>query len=185
MPPDRIVFQGKKYKLSGSYYRRNVWGSDGPSNLHRAIWEHVHGRIPDGCDIHHVDGDPFNNELANLCCVDRSEHQREHARERYEAGTLKPPGPVALERAAEWHRSTEGLEWHRAHGKSTWVTRKWVARNCNQRGQSYFTPYPTRSMFCHPRCKSDAVRSRRGGKVGLRPNRRKERVLSGKRASGQ
>ena len=44
------------------------------------------------------------------------------------------------------------------------------------------TPFPTRAKFCHQNCKATALRKRRGKNVGARPNRKKEIILSGKRA---
>ncbi len=41
---------------------------------HRVIWEAVHGQIPDGLEINHIDGDKHNNSLSNLELVTRSEN---------------------------------------------------------------------------------------------------------------
>jgi len=57
-----------KPKIKNRPYRRHY---------HR-IWEEANGPLPDGCVIHHIDGDPFNNELANLECLTPSEHLRKH-----------------------------------------------------------------------------------------------------------
>jgi hypothetical protein len=185
MRPSRIEFNGYKYRLSGNYYRRNVWGSKGPSNLHRAIWEFHNGPIPDGFEIHHKDGDTFNNAVENLEQIAMREHQREHLLERIAKGEMQPPSEYALKRAALWHASPDGIEWHKQHGKSSWVGREWHPAICQNCGKSYRTPYPSRSKFCHANCKQEALRKRRGQNVGVRPERRKERVLSGKRDDGQ
>ena len=47
--------------------------------VHRIIWELHYGPIPPKHEIHHVDGDRLNNELANLQCVSLSEHRRIHS----------------------------------------------------------------------------------------------------------
>jgi hypothetical protein len=46
---------------------------------HRWAWEQAHGPIPDDHDIHHIDGDPLNNDLANLQLVDKVTHKRIHS----------------------------------------------------------------------------------------------------------
>ena len=46
--------------------------------LHRAVWEHFNGEIPEGHVIHHIDGDPSNNDLANLQLMTQSEHIKLH-----------------------------------------------------------------------------------------------------------
>src|SRR5258706_3308241 len=117
MRPKFVDFEGHKYRLSGNYYRRNCWSQKGPSNLHRAVWESANGSIPAGYEIHHRDGDTFNNVLENLECKLVSEHQRQHTLERIAAGLLAPPTEYALRKAAEWHASKEGAQWHSEHSK--------------------------------------------------------------------
>lgn len=41
---------------------------------HRLVWESVHGPIPAGHDVHHVDEDTFNNVVTNLECLTHSAH---------------------------------------------------------------------------------------------------------------
>ena len=183
--PDLVVFEGYKYRLSGNYYRRNVWGSKGPSNLHRAIWSSANGAIPKGYDIHHVDGDTLNNELSNLECICAKQHQREHALKRIADGTIPPISDLARARAALWHGSETGLEWHSKNSKKSWLNRTWSEVSCQNCGQPFRTPFPSRSKWCHLNCKIENLRKRRGEIVGVRPNGRKPRVLSGKRAVSQ
>jgi hypothetical protein len=45
----------------------------------RDIWEKNIGPIPEGCVIHHIDHDPFNNSLNNLACLLKEAHIRYHA----------------------------------------------------------------------------------------------------------
>ena len=37
-------------------------------------WEAFNGPIPSDCVIHHIDGNTLNNNIANLECMQRSEH---------------------------------------------------------------------------------------------------------------
>lgn len=46
--------------------------------IHRKVWESVNGKIPKGHHIHHIDGNPYNNELSNLTCVTAEEHGKLH-----------------------------------------------------------------------------------------------------------
>ncbi|RKZ09925.1 hypothetical protein DRQ25_04675 [Candidatus Fermentibacteria bacterium] len=39
----------------------------------RKIYEELHGRIPEGCVIFHLDGDRYNDDPSNLVCVTRAE----------------------------------------------------------------------------------------------------------------
>ena len=80
---------GSKSKAPGGYgtinpkgYRRiTIKESDGKYHMrmeHRVIWEQHNGPIPDGCDIHHINGDKLDNRIENLECLNRTEHKREH-----------------------------------------------------------------------------------------------------------
>ena len=44
----------------------------------RVVWESVHGPIPRGIIIHHVDRDPTNDSLDNLMALTRRQHADEH-----------------------------------------------------------------------------------------------------------
>jgi hypothetical protein len=43
---------------------------------HRLVYESQYGNIPNGYDIHHIDGDTYNNSIDNLECLSHSEHAR-------------------------------------------------------------------------------------------------------------
>jgi hypothetical protein len=46
---------------------------------HVRAWESVNGPVPDGYQIHHIDGDKTNNALDNLLLVDPVSHKRIHS----------------------------------------------------------------------------------------------------------
>ena len=46
--------------------------------LHRIIWVIVNGDIPEGYDVHHIDGNKLNNSIYNLELVEHKKHMSEH-----------------------------------------------------------------------------------------------------------
>lgn len=46
--------------------------------LHQYIWMCVNGDIPEGYDIHHIDGNKQNNSIYNLELIERHKHLSEH-----------------------------------------------------------------------------------------------------------
>jgi hypothetical protein len=50
--------------------------------LHREIFEHYNGKIKKSFQIHHLDGNIYNNDISNLALLSNSEHQKEHSKKR-------------------------------------------------------------------------------------------------------
>lgn len=59
------------------YRKKRVYGKF--KQIHRLIWEEHHGPIPDGCIIHHIDGDSLNNDIDNLQMLTVRKHNKIHA----------------------------------------------------------------------------------------------------------
>lgn len=156
MHQEIIVYDGHKYRLLGRYYRTDDHRKGGPGHLHRAIWITHHGPVPQGFEVHHKDGDTFNNAIENLELIERIEHRRQHMKRLHETGKFR-----------EWHRSAKGKAWHRRNGIQSWKTRKRSTLLCQECGQRYATPYPTRSLFCTQICGARARRRHNYGGVRL------------------
>ena len=71
-----VTFNGDRYTLRNTgYYGR----TDGQRTLlHRDMYEHANGEIPDGYDIHHIDRDKTNNTLENFELISKSNHASQH-----------------------------------------------------------------------------------------------------------
>ena len=50
-------------------------------STYRSLWIKTYGSIPDGYEIHHIDGDRTNNDIENLMCVSLEEHYNIHYRQ--------------------------------------------------------------------------------------------------------
>lgn len=141
-----------------SYYRPHAGHiRAGMGALHREIWKSVHGEIPDGYHVHHKDGDPLNNDIENLECIPASKHLREHddstKSESYLAQRrkfLEKAQPLSV----EWHGTEEGRRWHSENAKRMWETWELSVNVCEFCGKEYETPFPERSKYCTPNCRS-------------------------------
>ena len=79
---------------------------------HRWEWEQVNGPIPDGHQIHHVNGDKLDNRIGNLQCLTATEHKRIHSGCTLVDGRWFKPCPLCEQRkeitAEHWYLSREG-----------------------------------------------------------------------------
>lgn len=65
--------------ITKSGYRRVTLYNNGVPRIyfvHRLVWETFVGKIPEGYELDHIDGNPQNNRLENLRCVTHLENMR-------------------------------------------------------------------------------------------------------------
>lgn len=147
--PDAKQWADRAYFRPSSRYIRQ-----GVQALHREIYADHFGPIPEGWHVHHRDGDPGNNAPENLECLPAADHLEHHAAPR----RGQPGNAEHLERAREaaklWHRSPEGREWHRQHGRNVFGNRPEQEYECEQCGKTYSTKKTGGGRFCSNACKS-------------------------------
>ena len=73
-----ILWMGRKYTLRNGYFYGTL-KRDHSRPLHRDIWMHFNGAIPDGHYIHHINGVKTDNRIENLSPMKRSDHSRLHS----------------------------------------------------------------------------------------------------------
>lgn len=140
------TFNGKIYEKCGKngYYflhttrnceRRNA------KQLHRAVWEYYNGKIPYGFQIHHIDGNKDNNDISNLECLSIHDHLSMHSKAEMEKNTMHRElfQKNGIEAARKWHKSPEGIEWHKEHAKCMSKTYgKTFHHVCKECGKDFF-----------------------------------------------
>lgn len=166
-----VVYKGEKFHLqsTGRYYQSGRKEA-GERLLHRRIWIEANGEIPDGYQVHHIDGDWSNNALENLRLVEREAHNRQHMIERIAADTTgfyKRAQTKAVAAAVKWHKSPEGRAWHAKHAKDLWVGRKLHSIKCSVCGGTFETPFPSRTRFCSRACEQREGYLRHKDKQGV------------------
>lgn len=134
--------------------------------LHRAVYEHFNGRVPEGCHVHHIDHNRANNEPENLTALSKAEHNRVHAAEMTEETRERLRDNIrtrAVPAAAEWHKSAAGHEWHLRHYEQTKdAMHRRGEKTCEQCGRVFLGALNGTTRFCSNACKS-AYRRKLGG----------------------
>lgn len=71
-----------RFKTKFGYWmlRWNEGGKYKHKFEHRRVWEDANGAIPDGCEIHHINGDKGDNRLENLQLMRVGDHRSLHKR---------------------------------------------------------------------------------------------------------
>lgn len=180
--PEHVFFNGHRYnrypESSNVAHQKYFSRGAGKGFLHRDVWEYHNGPIPEGYHVHHIDGDPANNEISNLACLSPEEHRLCHASELKERSlsekNLQHLAEIR-EKAKDWHQSEEGLAWHKqVSGQYLVVAREKLAEkrreeaknpkmvSCIECGQMFPSP-SGRAKVCSNACHSRISRRRRRG----------------------
>lgn len=158
---EKVFFNGYTYRRYPNsknasdrhYFKRST--KETALYLHREVWKFYNGEIPEGCHIHHKDGNTANNSIENLECVDPKEHSARHpfSEERQQ----KQKEHLARIRllTKEWHASEEGHQWHVQNGANSYKNYVPVENICTQCGKTFLDKkIGGVSKFCSNNCKS-------------------------------
>ena len=126
---------------------------NGVQSLHREIWKSHHGPIPKGMHIHHKDGNPLNNSIDNLACVTEQEHSELHREDISKRLKGKRLPEKALAKAAEWHKSDEGRNWHSQHAKKVADGIEPKECTCKLCGVTFLSKHPHKATYCGSKCR--------------------------------
>ena len=152
--PEIIEFNGVKYKLmgQGKYYLSQSNTNEGRKHakgLHVAIWEFYNKKeVPKGYEIHHKDGNHFNNNIDNLECISIREHHKKHFTKDEKFDKFLQAGQEARK---EWHKSEEGKKWHSEHAKEQWENKEEIEKQCKECGKIFKTKQ-TWAEYCCDLC---------------------------------
>ena len=140
------------------YFRATPYTGASCMYLHREIWKHHHGSIPNGHVIHHVDGDKTNNDIENLVCIERPIHIAHHTKEWFAAPENKEWSNNHLAKirpmTKKWHASEEGHIWHSNNAKTSLCAVPETLHICKFCGEEYMSVDHGNNKFCSNKCKS-------------------------------
>lgn len=131
--------------------------------LHVYVWEFYNGEVTEGYHVHHKDFDKSHNEIENLELLTAREHLMLHGRsisdemrEWRRQNVLQNASP----KAAIWHSSEKGSEWHKQHFEQMRekLCQK-VTLECAYCGKPFETVYNGRNRYCSQACSAAARRA--------------------------
>ena len=138
-------FDGVSYYRCGPYFQRKG------KRLHRAVWEAHNGPVPDGYDVHHINGNKADNDIENLQLMPASEHNSYHMHLPERVEQSRANIKKAIEAAREWHGTEEGAMVHSRIAQEYWKNAEPVTYVCTYCGQEFQTLKrygPKENRFC-------------------------------------
>lgn len=134
--------------------------------MHRYVWVCNNGDIPEGYDVHHIDGDRGNNDISNLELLTKKEHRQKHWDEMPDEKKqlyIDNMNETARPAAIEWHKSEEGKKWHSMHAKSMIENGQWHKKEkfiCEQCGREFEQTLRRGHKFCSGACSQKWLRAK-------------------------
>lgn len=146
-----VVYRGHRYRL---YEGRPYFEASPPRGgfLHRHVWEDEKGPIPKGHDIHHVDENTLNNKIENFECLTKKEHRKRHPMVGEALEKQRKHMLSIGKQASVWHRSKEGIEWHKLQGRKCWENRKTTSKICPCCEKGFEAKFKD-TVFCSSPCR--------------------------------
>ncbi len=124
--------------------------------LHRYIWICHYGEIPDGYDIHHIDGDRNNNDIENLTIMIGKKHKGYHFRKAALDPNKLAKWPEIRQMGSNAHKRPEMRKKQADRSKDQWEKRKQAEPRvvkCKVCGKDYETYHLGHTENCSRSCK--------------------------------
>jgi hypothetical protein len=145
----------------------------GNTYRHIALWVEANGPVPDGYELHHIDHDPKNSNLANLMLVTHGDHMRIHAGFRQTDGVWHK----RCRDCGEWkpltdYYLTSKSIFHLCKPCSGNVARAYQRRVRSERGGSHRCPecgdvfLKPNALAIHRKCRHGIKSQRDAGRCG-------------------
>lgn len=153
-----IEEDGYKFTLDNQsgYYLSSKKINGRRLRYHVYVWIKNKGPVPEGYAVHHKDENKENNTIENFILISDVMHCGFHAKERMQNperyAEQKENLKKIQKKAAEWHASPEGREWHKSHYEN--IKNKLhveIQKKCIFCGKDYNTEKHN-SMFCSNSC---------------------------------
>lgn len=160
-------FAGIKFREEwpGGYYIHNFKNYN--MRMHRFVWEYYNGEIPEGYDVHHIDGNKGNNDISNLQLLPSTMHRKLHndaLTEEEREWRRQNLNNNARPKAIEWHKSDASTEWHSEHMKQQHKNGNFIKElTCSYCGKIYLGKEfkSGGNTFCSNNCKAKFLRRKR------------------------
>ena len=144
-------FNGVSYYKCGPYFQKKG------KRLHRVVWEYHNGEIPEGYDIHHIDGDRSNNDAENLQMLPAHDHYAEHMNRPERKEKSRESVRIASEAARKWHSTPDGFQFHSKLAAEYWKNaeeREYICTYCGRRFKTKHVYGKRANRFCGNNCKA-------------------------------
>jgi hypothetical protein len=140
------------------------------NNPYRKIYEDHHGKAPDGYHIHHIDGNPLNNDVSNLIALSPEEHASIHEDEFTKWASIggKKGGLKCRDEGLGWFNATpeerkQRADYARSHIRFDLFSERLKLEYEN--GRKHWTEFYTPEEVSKKISKGDPGKSTRGKKA--------------------
>ena len=146
------VIDDTHQKFNGVTYSKHVSGHFNCScSIHREVYKYYYGEIPQGhYDIHHINGNPADNDILNLQCLTAAEHKRLHNFEKpYNHYICEVCGKNFVSR-----RLDEKIRFCSKQCRNKYYSELKEIRICQYCGKEFKTNVYSDAIFCSMTCKN-------------------------------